>query len=158
SLCRSTGTTTFTACVHAVSGGADNPLVDGDYRQAFRLASQALPRLVAAPGEAAPRIDLCAAAFLLHRAADDGADRGARERASSAAYALATALHIRYDHVGQGEATSAVTPSIVRRLGGDREAGARRMAEVLGVAAPGMAPESLAGAAADALAASYEHL
>ena len=156
SLARSAGTTTFTACIHAVSAGSANPLVDGDYRQAFRLAGNALPRMVASPGDAAPRIDLCAAAFLLNRAADDGATREGRDRASSAAYALATALHVRYDHVGQGEATSAVTPTAVRMLGA--EPGARRMAEALGAAPGEMAPDAAAATAADALAASYRAL
>ena len=154
SLARSTGTTTFTACLHGIAAGSANPLVEGDHRQAFRLARRALPRLVAEPDDAGPRIDLCAAAFLQNRAADDGAVHDGRDRVSSAAYALATALHVRYDHIGQGEATSAVTPTVMRRLGGARGPGARRMAEALGVGTEGMAPEA-AGAAADALDAFY---
>ena len=92
------------------------------------------PRLVAEPDDARPRIDLCAAAFL----AEPGRRRRRPPRRArpgvSAAYALATALHVRYDHVGQGEATSAVTPAVMRRLGASRGAGVRRMAEALGVA------------------------
>jgi alcohol dehydrogenase class IV len=152
SLARATGTTTFTGCVHSIAAGSANPLVEGDHRQAFRLASRALPRLVAAPDDAGPRIDLCAAAFLQNRAADDGAAGDGRDRVSSAAYALATALHVRYDRVGQGEATSAVTPTVVRRLGGASGDGGRRMAEALGAATDGVAPEA---AAADALEAFY---
>ena len=143
------------AALHGVAGGSTNPLVEGDHLQAFRLASRALPRLVAEPDDAAPRIDLCTAAFLQNRAADDGAARDARDRASSAAYALATALHIRYDHVGQGEATSAVTPTVVRGWAASRGAGGRRMAEALGVATERMAPEAASAAAADALDAFY---
>jgi len=154
SLARSTGTTTFTACLQSVGAGSTNPLVEGDYLQAFRLARRALPRLVAEPDNADPRIDLCAAAFLQNRAADDGAVLEGRDAAARAAYALATALHIRYSHVGQGEATSAVTPTVVRRLGAPRGAASlRRMAEALGVAAPEAA--NAATAVADALDAFY---
>src|SRR5580765_1311276 len=117
SLARSTGTTTFTACLQSVGAGSTNPLAEGDHLQALRLASRALPRLITEPNDAGPRIDLCAAAFLQNRAGDDGATRDGRDEASSAAYALATALHVRYDHVGQGEATSSVTPTVIRRLG-----------------------------------------
>jgi len=147
SLARSTGTTTFTGSLHGIAAGSPNPLVEGDHLQAFRLARRALARLVAEPDDAGPRIDLCAAAFLLNRAADDGAARDRRDQASSAAYALATALHIRYDHVGQGEATSAVTPTVVRQL----DSGGRRIAEALGVATERMASQ----AGADALSAFY---
>src|SRR5262249_8609973 len=157
-LARSTGTTTFTGALHSLGAGSANPLVEGDYRQAFSLARRALPRLVAEPGDAAARIDLCAAAFLQNRAADDGAAREGRDRASSAAYALATALHIRYERIGQGEATSAVTPTALRRLGGARGAGAARTAEALGVAADGARPDAVAAAAADALGAFYREI
>ena len=153
-LARSTGTTTYTGSLHSVANGSVNPLVEGDHLQAFRLASRGLPRLVAAPDDPVPRIDLCAAAFLQNRAADDGAAREGRDPAASAAYALATALHVRYDSVGQGEATSAVTPAAIRRLGAARGDGIRRMAEALGVGGA-RTPETAADAAADALAAAY---
>lgn len=115
SLARSTGTTTFTAALHAATSPSSNPLVDCDYQQAYRLARRALPRLVADPGDASARLELCASAFLINRAADDGA-AGGRDWVAAAAYALATALHNRYEHLGQGEATSAVTPGVVRSL------------------------------------------
>jgi alcohol dehydrogenase class IV len=155
-LARSTATTTFTGCLHAVAAGPVNPLVDGDHAQAFVLARRALPLLVARPDDPGPRIDLCAAAFLQNRAADDGLAREGRDAVSSAAYALATALHVRFDHVGQGEATSAVTPGVVRALGGSPEAATRRMAEALGAGADGMTSNAAARAAADALGALYE--
>ena len=153
SLVRSTGTTTYTGSLHSVAGRGVNPLVDGDHLQAFRLASRALPRAVAAPDDPGPRIELCAAAFLQNRAADDGGTREGRDPVASAAYALATALHVRYEHVGQGEATSAVTPAAIRQHGAARGDGIQRMAEALGVA--GRTPEAAAAAAADALAAAY---
>ena len=147
-LARSTGTTTFTGCLHADASPSANPLFDGDQRHALRLALRALPRLVADPGDARPRVELCAAAFLQNRAADDGGTLIARAGAASAAYALATALHVRYDHVGQGEATSAVTPGVVRERGAGRGDGLPRMAEALGVSS-----DSPDGASAAAVAA-----
>src|SRR5688572_26950829 len=47
------------------------PLVEGDRLQALRLARGAAAR-VTDPADSAPRIELCAAAFLLNRDADDG--------------------------------------------------------------------------------------
>jgi alcohol dehydrogenase class IV len=108
------------------------------------------------PANADLRIDLCAAAFLQNRAADDGL-RGARERTWSTSYALATALHIRYDHVGQGEATSAVTPSVIRRTAARADVAAY-LTRTLGVWKEGISAETAAGAAADALEAFYHSI
>src|SRR5262249_57800928 len=94
------------------------------------------------------RIERCAAAFLQNRAADDGGTLIARDGAASAAYALATALHVRFDHVGQGEATSAVTPTVIRERGAERGDGLPRMAEALGVSSDG--PDAASAAAAGA--------
>ena len=80
-----------------------------------------------------------------------------RERAWSNAYALATALHIRYDHVGQGEATSAVTPSVIRRTAARGDVAAR-LAQTFGVWKAGMTAEAAASAAADALEAFYRSI
>jgi len=41
-----------------------NPLVEGNRRQAFALADRALSRLVVAPDDPVPRVELCAAAWL----------------------------------------------------------------------------------------------
>jgi alcohol dehydrogenase class IV len=157
-LARSTGTTTFTGCLHAAASRSANPLVDGDQRQALRLARRALPRLVADPGDARPRVELCAAAFLQNRAADDGGTLIARDGAASAAYALATALHVRYEHIGQGEATSAVTPAVIRERAAARGDGLRRMAEALGVPSDRPDSGSAAPAVAEALGGFYRDI
>jgi alcohol dehydrogenase class IV len=136
-----------------------NPLVEGDRQQAFRLAYRALPKLMAEPNNANLRIDLCAAAFLLNRAADDGADRRTeRDRASSHAYALATALHIRYHHVRQGEATSAVTPTVLRLTPLRDAEAAARLATAFGVWKQGMSAEAAIAATIDALESFYRSL
>jgi alcohol dehydrogenase class IV len=80
SLARSTATTTYTGSLQNVVASAMNPLVEGDHLQAYRLASRALSRLIDEPGNADLRIDLCAAAILQNRAADDGS-RGGRQAA-----------------------------------------------------------------------------
>lgn len=149
SLARSTGTTTFTAALHAAAGETANPLVSGDYHQAYSLAARALPRLIADPEDPTPRLELCASAFLLNRAADDG-DSGGRDPIAAAAYALATALHNRYVQVGQGEATAAVTPGVVRAMGG---AGSERIAKLLESIGEAKSPASRP--AGDALANFY---
>jgi alcohol dehydrogenase class IV len=151
-LLRSTATTTFSNSVRHLGIPAMNPLVEGDRLQAFRLLHRALPKIMSEPDNVDLRIDLCTAAFLENRAADDGADRRReRDQTSSRAYALATALHIRYDHVRQGEATSAVIPTVTRLTPPRDLSVAARIAEALGVWKRGMSSESAAQATADAL-------
>jgi alcohol dehydrogenase class IV len=151
-LIRSTATTTFTGGLRHLGVPAMNPLVEGDRLQAFRLLHHALPRIMSEPDNVDLRIDLCAAAFLENRAADDGADRRReRDQTSSRAYALATALHIRYDHVRQGEATAAVMPTVTRLTPPHDASAAARIAEALGVWQEGMSSEASAAATAHAL-------
>lgn len=155
-LVRSTATTTFSGTLRNLGHTTMNPLVEGDRLQAFRLLYSALPRLMAEPDNAALRIDLCTAAFLENRAADDGVDRRrARDRTASNAYALATALHMRYHHVGQGEATAAVMPVVTRLTPPEDIAVATRIATALGVRRDGMAATEAAVATADALEVFY---
>ena len=155
-LVRSTATTTFSGCLRSLGAPTMNPLVDGDRQQAFRLLHHGLPRLLAEPQNAALRLDLCAAAFLINRAADDGVDRRTeRDATASNAYALATALHIRYHHIGQGEATSAVMPMVTRHTPpGDTDSTAR-IATALGVWQDGMSAEAATLATAVSLEAFY---
>lgn len=155
-LIRSTATTTFSSSLRLLGSRSMNPLVEGDRLQAFRLTHRALPRIMAEPDNASLRIDLCAAAFLENRAADDdqGRRRG-RDLTSSHAYALATALHIRYHHIWQGEATSAVMPTVTRLAPPQDRDTAARIAEALGVWQEGMAVADAAAATADALEALY---
>ena len=151
-LLRSTATTTFSNSVRHLGIPTMNPLVEGDRLQAFRLLRRALPRVMSEPDDVNLRIDLCTAAFLENRAADDGADRRReRDQTSSRAYALATALHIRYDHVRQGEATSAVVPTVTRLTPPRDVSVAARIAEALGVWKEGMSSEAAAAATAEAL-------
>jgi alcohol dehydrogenase class IV len=155
-LVRSTASTTFSSALRNLGVPALNPLVEGDRLQAFRLLHRALPRILSEPDNVNLRIDLCAAALLENRAADDGADRRReRDQTSSRAYALATALHLRYDHVRQGEATSAVMPTITRLTPHHDANAAARIAEALGVWKEGMSSASAAAATADALEALY---
>jgi alcohol dehydrogenase class IV len=155
-LVRSTATSTFSGALRHLASPAMNPLVEGDRLQAFRLLHGALPRIMSEPDNVDLRIDLCAAALLENRAADDGADRRReRDQTASRAYALATALHIRYDHVPQGEATSAVIPTVTR-LTPPRDAwAAERIAEALGVWKEDMSADAASAATADALESLY---
>jgi alcohol dehydrogenase class IV len=155
-LVRSTATTTFSGCLRSLGAQVTNPLVDGDRQQAFRLLHRGLPRLLAEPDNAALRLDLCAAAFLINRAADDDVDRRTeRDPTSSHAYALATALHIRYHHVGQGEATSAVLPMVTRHTPPHNADSTARIAAALGVWQDGMSTEAATLATAEALEKFY---
>lgn len=158
-LVRSTATTTFSGTLRNLGHTTMNPLVEGDRLQAFRLLYHGLPRLMAEPENATLRIDLCTAACLENRAADDSTDRRReRDRTSSSAYALATALHMRYHHVGQGEATAAVMPVVTRLTPPENVEVAARIASALGVWKDGMSAGEAAAATADALEALYRSI
>ena len=154
-LIRSTASTTFSGALR-VLGATMNPLVAADRRHAFQLVHDALPRVMDEPENAQLRIDLCAAAFLENRAADDDQGRRRdRDPTSAAAYALATALHIRYDHVWQGESTTTVIPTVTRLVPPEELERARRIAEALGVWRDGMSGQEAADATADAVERIY---
>ena len=158
-LIRSTATTNFSSTLRTLGATDMSPLVEGDHRQAFRLLHQALPRIMQEPDNAALRIDLCAAAFLQNRAADDDQGRRtARDRTGSSAYALATALHIRYHHVWQGESTSSVMPTVTRLTPPENIETAERIADALGVWQDGMSSADAAAATADKLDAIYRRI
>lgn len=132
SLIRSTATTLFAGLVSAMSQLDLNPLAEGDRNHAFRLAHQAYPRLVNELDNPRLRTDLCVAAFLMNRAEDDGLRRF-RGGPFSGNYAVSTALHVRYPHVGQGESTSVVHAPKIRLSDKIDTRSARQVAEALGV-------------------------
>ena len=82
-------------------------------------------------------LDLCIAAFLQDRAEDDGSRRD-RGGAFSGNYAVSTALHVRYPHVGQGESTSVVHAAKIRLSDTVDARSARQVAEALEVWRDGM--------------------
>jgi len=110
----------------------DNPLVEGDRLQSYRLASGAVLR-IADPANPAPRFDLCAAALLQNREADDGGEQFARHWAMRVAYAFSTSLISAFPQVGQGEGYSAVMGTTLRRLGGRNPEAMARIAAALGM-------------------------
>jgi alcohol dehydrogenase class IV len=110
----------------------DNPLVEGDRLQSYRLASGAILR-IADPADPAPRFDLCAAALLQNREADDGGEQFARHWAMRVAYAFSTSLVSAFPQVGQGEGYSAVMGTTLRRLGGRDPEAMERIAAALGM-------------------------
>ncbi len=139
SIMRSTATTTFSGGLGGVIYEDPNPLVDGDRRQAFRLALRAYIALPTAGDDVAPRLDLCASAFLSNRAEDDNTGRpmirgGTRFLGD---YAVSTALHVRYPHVGQGEAGSALSATCIRLATDVADDVVRRTAEALSIPAAG---------------------
>ncbi len=116
SLARTTGTSIFWRAAMNMGSASMSPLVEGDRLQALRLAQGALPRLDD-PTDASPRIELCAAAFLQNRDADDGGALMERHWVGRVIYAFAAALFNQYPHVSQGEANAALTPGVMRALG-----------------------------------------
>jgi alcohol dehydrogenase class IV len=76
SLARSAGTTTYTGSLQGVVAQSANALVEGDYAQAYRLASRALRRMLDEPDNADLRIDLCARSFRIEPPTTDSAARG----------------------------------------------------------------------------------
>ena len=156
-LIRSTATTVFAGLVGAMSQTDINPLAEGDRNHAFRLAHRAYPRLVDELDNPALRIELCIAAFLQNRAEDDGVRRF-RGGAFSGNYAVSTALHVRYPHVGQGESTSVVHAPKIRLSETVDARSARQVAEALGVWHDNMDAKQAALAVADLLEALYARI
>jgi alcohol dehydrogenase class IV len=151
---RSTATTLFAGLVGAMAQTGMNPLAEGDRNHAFQLAHSAYPRLVNELENPALRTDLAIAAFLMNRAEDDGASRF-RGGTFSGNYAVSTALHVRYPHVGQGESTSVVHASKIRLSDSIDARAARQVAEALGVWHDNMDARGAAMAVADFLEALY---
>lgn len=116
SLARTTGTSVFWRSLMNLGAPSMAPLSEGDRLQAFRLARGALARM-SDPLDAGARIEMCAAAFLQNRDADDGGALTEKHWPARVTYALATALFNRHAHVGQGEANSALTATVIRHFG-----------------------------------------
>ena len=89
---------------------------------------------------------------------DDQGRRRYRDRTGGSAYALATALHIRYGHVWQGEATASVMPTVTRRTPPADIGTAARIARALGVWNKGMTAQAAAEATAAALDDLYQNI
>lgn len=154
-LIRSTATTVFASALAGMAETDVNPLVDADRRHAFRLAHSAYPRVVEALDDPRPRFDLCAAALLQNRAEDDGR-RGRAPSPFAGNYAVSTALHVRYPHVGQGESTSVIAATALRLHAAPPENSARSVAQALGLWREGMSAREATLAIADAIEALYE--
>ena len=157
SLIKSTGTTLFAGTVASMSQTEINPLAAADRNHAFKLAYAAYPRLAEELDNPALRIDLGVAAFLQNRAEDDGVRRF-RGGPFAGDYAVSTALHVRYPHVGQGESTSVVHSARIRLSDRIDAASARQVAEALEVWQDGMDPRSAALAVAERLDALYTRM
>jgi alcohol dehydrogenase class IV len=119
SLARTTGISVLWRSIMNLGAPRMAPLSEGDRLQAFRLARGALAR-IGDPLDAGARIELCAAAFLQNRDADDGGALTEKHWPARVVYALATALFNLHGHVGQGEANAALTATVMRHFG-DRD-------------------------------------
>lgn len=153
-LARDTGAAVLWRAVMNLGTTRMNPLVEGDRLQAFRLARHALARIGDAR-DAGPRVDLCAAAFLQNRDADEGGTMFEKHWAGRVIYAFAAALFNLHPHVSQGAANCALSGTVTRKLGGRNLPEMARIAEALGA---WQATEPLEGApqrAADALDALF---
>jgi alcohol dehydrogenase class IV len=125
-----------------------NPLVEGNRRQAFALADRAMTQIVREPEAIQPRVELCAAAWLQNRDADDGGALFEKHWVQRVVYAFGTALFIRYPHVTQGAANAALTATALRELGARDPGPVAEMAAALGVPASPAAELSARAAAA----------
>lgn len=150
-IIRSTATTTFAGSVSGILRDEPNPLVEGDRDHGVRLATRAFRHLATSPDESGPRLDLCASAFLANRAEDDCSGRVLATDAKRflGDYAVSSLLHLRYPHVGQGESTSVLSATTVRRAEGMPAELAIRAANALGVWQAGMDRNAARMAVAD---------
>jgi alcohol dehydrogenase class IV len=133
---------------------AENPLVEGDRLQSYRLAAGALKR-ISDPSDPAPRLDLCAATLLQNREADDGGSQFARHWPMRVAYAFSTSLISVFPQLGQGEAYAAVMGTTLRRLGHRDPEAMALIARGLGT---GGTPEEMPGRIAERMEAEFSGL
>jgi alcohol dehydrogenase class IV len=147
-LARTTGAAILWRAIMNMGSANMTPLVAGDRLQALRLAQNALARLD--ERDPAPRVELCAAAFLQNRDADDGGTLFERHWVGRVVYAFAAALFNQHEHVSQGEAHVALTAGVMRKLGARDPEDMRRIAQALGAWRDGAriehAPERAAAA------------
>ena len=155
SLALATGAAIFWRAAMNIGSVHMSPLVEGDRLQALRLAQGALPRLGDA-SDPAPRIELCAAAFLQNREADDGGVLMEKHWVGRVVYAFAAALFHRHGEVSQGAANAALTPGVMRSLGPRDPEAMAAMARALGAWRDGDALEQAPERAAAALERVFE--
>jgi len=133
------------------------PLLEGDRLHAFRLSSRALPRVMD-ESDATPRIELCTAAFLQNRDADQGGAIVGRHWSMRVVYAFAAALFNNFPHIGQGEANTALTGTVMRRLGARDPEATARIAHALGAWREGMPLADAPARAADHIETLFSEL
>ena len=154
-LIRTGAATIWCRAVMNLGAIGDNPLVEGDRLQSYRLAAGAIAR-IADPADPAPRLDLCAATLLQNRESDDGGEQFARHWAMRVAYALSTALISVFPQVGQGEGYSTLMGAALRRFGRRDPEAMARIAAALGIA--GVAAAETPGRIADRMEAVFRSL
>lgn len=91
------------------------PLVAFNRRHVYEMMMATLPRL-ANPDDPTLRLDLCLATYLQNLDTDQGG-APAQSWVARLVYAFAASLFNMHDHVSQGEAHCAFTPTVMRRLG-----------------------------------------
>ncbi len=155
SLARTTGASILWRAAMNMGSGNVTPLVEGDRLQALRLARGAVARLTET-ADPAPRIELCAAAFLQNRDADDGGGLAGNHWVARVVYAFAAALFNQHGQVSQGEANCALTPGVMRKLGRRDPEAMRRIAAALDAWREGEAVERAPELAAAALERVFE--
>jgi len=131
-LALTTGVSVFWRAIMNIGATQMTPLVEGDRLQALRLAQGALPRLKDT-ADATPRIEICAAAFLQNRDADDGGALVDKQWVGRVVYAFAAALFNLHEHVSQGEANAVLTPTVMRYFGARDPDAMCNIARALGV-------------------------
>jgi alcohol dehydrogenase class IV len=154
-LIRTGAATIWCRAVMNLGAIGDNPLVEGDRLQSYRLAAGAITRFADA-ADPAPRFDLCAATLLQNRESDDGGQQFARHWAMRAAYAFSTALISVFPQIGQGEGYSTLMGTALRRLGHRDPEAMARIAGALGI--DGAAASDASSRIADRMEAVFRSL
>lgn len=131
SLARTTALSAYWRGIMNLGAPRISPLAEGDRLQAFRLAQFALAHITEA--DVTPRIAACASAFLQNRDADDGAGDAGKHWVARVVYAFSTATFHLHAHIGQGEASCALTPMVIRKLGARDAEAMALIAQALGV-------------------------
>ena len=139
-LALNTGAAVFwRALMNMGSLAASNPLIQGERYQAFRLAGRAICRIT--EPDAAPRIDMCAAAFLQNREEDENRVFSDTHWVARVVYALGASVFNLCEGMGQGEVYAALTAPAIRIFGERDVDDMAAISEALGVRGGGSGTE-----------------
>jgi alcohol dehydrogenase class IV len=157
-MMRGFGTNAYISSALSAGLRSENPLSEADRVHIRELAKRAYHTMSEDPDSIAARVDLFTGALLANRAADDSL-RGSHMHDGETFdgdYALSNALHVRYPHVWQQDAHSALRAAVIRRSTTPSAEALEAITRALNIGKEGRAPRDTQLAIADEIERIHE--